>query len=112
MRNVAKALILIAAFLAVHAAQAADPAAGVALGTSGSGRPKPETAPPALDGAQLFATHCAMCHRPADLAERLRSAADPEAARSKMAGFLARHGRSDAAADAAIIDWLANGGAP
>jgi Kef-type K+ transport system membrane component KefB len=39
-------------------------------------------------------------------------AADPKAARADMAAFLARHGRSDADADAAIIDYLANSRAP
>jgi mono/diheme cytochrome c family protein len=94
----AKAALLIAAVLAIHTAQAADPATS--------------TAPPALNGAQLFATHCAMCHKPAELARRLQSAPDPEAARADMAAFLAGHGRSDADADAAIIDYLANTTAP
>jgi hypothetical protein len=53
-----------------------------------------------------------MCHRPAELARRLQSAADPMAARAAVAAFLARHGRSDADADAAIIDDLANTTAP
>jgi hypothetical protein len=53
-----------------------------------------------------------MCHRPAELARRLQSATDPMAARAAMAGLLARHGRSDADADAAIIDYLANTTAP
>ena len=88
----AKAALLIAAVLANHTAQAADPATS--------------TAP---DGARLFAAHCAMCHQPADLARRLQSAADPAAARAEMAAFLARHGRSDATADGAIIDYLASG---
>jgi mono/diheme cytochrome c family protein len=98
MATVARIPILIAAVLAIHAAQAADPATS--------------TAPPVLNGAQLFATHCAMCHKPAEPARRLQSAADPTAARADMATFLARHGRSDAAADAAIIDYLANKTAP
>jgi mono/diheme cytochrome c family protein len=98
MANAANTLILIAVCLAVHAAQAADPATS--------------TAPPTLNGAQLFARHCAMCHKPAELARRLQSAPDPEAARADMAAFLARHGRSDADADAAIIDYLANTTAP
>jgi mono/diheme cytochrome c family protein len=98
MPNAAKAALLIAAALAMQSAWAADPAAS--------------TAPPALNGAQLFATHCAMCHKPADLARRLQSAADPKAARAGMASFLARHGRSDAHADGTIIDYLANAAAP
>jgi mono/diheme cytochrome c family protein len=98
MPNAAKAALLIAAVLAIHTAQAADPAAS--------------TAPPAPNGAQLFATHCAMCHRPAEPAQRLQSAADPKAARADMATFLAGHGRSDAEADVAIIDYLANTTAP
>lgn len=91
----AKAALLIAAVLAIHTAQGADPATSIA--------------PAAPDGARLFATHCAMCHQPADLARRLQSAADPAAARAEMAAFLARHGRSDATADGAIIDYLASG---
>lgn len=90
----AKAALVIAAVLAIHTAQAADPAT--------------RTAPPAIDGAQLFATHCAMCHRPAEPARRLQSAADTTAARADMATFLAGHGRSDTDADVAIIDYLAN----
>jgi mono/diheme cytochrome c family protein len=96
--NSAKAAILMAAVLAIHPARAADPATS--------------TAPPTPDGAQLFTTHCAMCHKPAELARRLQNAADPKAARADMAAFIARHGRSDAAADAAIIDYLANSAAP
>ena len=105
MANAANTLILIAVFVAVHAAQAADPA-------TGSGIAELHTAPPGLNGAQLFATHCAMCHKPAELARPLQGAADPKAARADMAAFLARHGRSDADADAAIIDYLANSRAP
>ena len=112
MANAATPLILIAVFLAVHAAQAADPATSNGSDASGSARPEPDIAPPALDGAQLFATQCAMCHKPAELARRLQGAADPKAARADMAAFLARHGRSDADADAAIIDYLANSRAP
>ena len=79
MANVVKTLILGAAVLAIQTAQAADPATS--------------TAPPALNGAQLFATHCAMCHKPAELARRLQSAPDPKSARADMASFLAGHGR-------------------
>lgn len=53
-----------------------------------------------------------MCHKLAELARRLQSAADPTAARADMATFLAGHGRSDADADAAITDYLANTTAP
>jgi mono/diheme cytochrome c family protein len=98
MATVARVSILITAVLTIHTAQAADPATS--------------TAPLALNGAQLFATHCAMCHTPAERARHLQSAADPKAARADMAAFLARHGRSDAAADAAIIDYLASTTAP
>jgi mono/diheme cytochrome c family protein len=88
MRNVATGLFLSAALLTVHAAQAADPA-------------------PALDGAELFATHCAICHNSAYLARRVQRAADPDPARAQMAAFLSRHGRFDATADRAIIQYLA-----
>jgi len=98
MATAVKALILITAVLAIPTARAADPATS--------------TATAALNGAQLFATHCAMCHKPAELARRLQSAPDPMAARTDMAAFLASHGRSDADADAAIIDYLANTTAP
>jgi mono/diheme cytochrome c family protein len=112
MPNAAEAALLVAAALAIQTAWAADPAIRIEPAVSGSGAVELNTAPPALDGAQLFATHCAMCHKPAELARRLQSAADPEAARAEMAAFLARHGRSNAAADTAIIDYLANSTAP
>jgi hypothetical protein len=112
MANAANTLILIAVSVAVHAAQAADPATSNEPHASGSARPEPDIAAPAEDGAQHFATHCAMCHKPAELARRLRGAADPKAARADLAAFLAGHGRSGADADAAIIDYLANSRAP
>ena len=96
------ALVLIAAFLAGQPVHAADPASRTEPKSSG-----PASAQPAPDGARLFATHCAICHQPADLARRLQAATDPAAARVDMAAFLARHGRSDATADGAIIDYLA-----
>lgn len=103
MPNVTKALFLIAALLTVHAAQAADATTSIAPAVSGSARPDPGAA---LDGAQLFATHCAMCHKAAELARRVQSAADPETARADVAAFLTRHGRSDTTADGTIIDYL------
>jgi mono/diheme cytochrome c family protein len=112
MPNAAKAALLIAAALAIHTARAADPEAGIDPAVSVIAAAEPHIPPPALDGAQLFATHCAMCHKPAELARGLQGAADPKAARADMAAFLARHGRSDAAADAAIIDYLANSRPP
>ena len=112
MPNAAKTLILIIAALAIHTARAADPEAGIDPDVSVTAAAEPHTPPPARDGAQLFATHCTMCHRPAELARPLQSAADPMAAKAEMAAFLARHGRSDAAADAAVIDYLANSAAP
>jgi hypothetical protein len=112
MPNVANAAILITAFLGTHTAQAADAATSTEPAMSGSAPAELHTAPPALDGAQLFGTHCVMCHKPAELARCLQSAADPEATRADMAAFLARHGRSDAAADAAIFDYLATSSAP
>jgi mono/diheme cytochrome c family protein len=112
MANAAETLIFIAAVLAIHTAQAADPATSIEPAVSGSTRPEPDTAPPALDGAQLFVTHCVMCHKPAELARRLQGAADPKAASADIAAFLARHGRNDAAADMAIIDYLAHSKSP
>jgi mono/diheme cytochrome c family protein len=112
MRNVAKALILAAALLSAHAAWAADPSGSGQPDPTGSGPVGAKAAAPAPDGKQLFATYCASCHKPADLAKRLQSAADPKAARTKMVGFLTGHGRSDAQADAAIIDWLASSKTP
>jgi cytochrome c len=71
---------------------------------------QPNAATPAPDGAMLFAQHCAMCHKPADLARRVESAGDAETATASLTTFLATHGCADAAADAAIVDWLLNGG--
>ena len=102
MPNAAKTLTLIATFLAVHTAQAADQATGTEAAVSASA-----PAPPPMDGAQLFASHCAMCHKPAELARRLQGATDPEAARASMLAFLSRHARADPDADAAIVDYLA-----
>jgi mono/diheme cytochrome c family protein len=109
MAKAVKALILIAAVLAGQPVHAADPASGTEPESSGPARAEPDTTPPAPHGAQLFARHCAMCHKPADLARRLQAAIAPAAARVDMAAFLARHGRSDATADGAIIDYLASG---
>jgi mono/diheme cytochrome c family protein len=107
-----KALILTAALLSVHPAQAADPTVGAQPDPTGSGPASSKTAAPAPDGAQLFASNCGSCHQPADLAGRLKNAADPEAAREKMTAFVAHHRKIGAEADAAIIDWLANSKAP
>ena len=108
MLKLAKGVTLLAAFLPAQVVQAADPASQIEPGAVAPGSPEPN-APPAPDGAKLFGTHCAMGHKPADLVPRVRSAPDRETARAAMATFLARHGRSDAAADAAIMDWLMNG---
>lgn len=112
MANAANILILIAALLVAHTAQATDPAISIDSAVSGAAPAEPDTTSPALDGAQLFATYCALCHKPAELARRLQDAADSEAARADMATFLARHGRSNADADRAIINYLANSRAP
>ena len=112
MATAAKIPILITAALAIHTAQAADPATSTEPAMCGSVPAEPHTTPPAPDGAQLFAAHCARCHKPAELARRLQSATDQKAARADVATFLARHGRSDADADAAIIDYLAKSSAP
>jgi mono/diheme cytochrome c family protein len=112
MRNFAQALILTAILLSVQTAQAADPTVGAQPDPTGSGSANSKTAAPAPDGAQLFASDCASCHKPADLAGRLKSAADPEAAKEKMTAFVAHHRKIGAEADAAIIDWLAGSKAP
>ena len=101
MPNAATVAIAIAALLAGQAAHAADPA------VSGAAQPEPDAAAPALPGAELFATYCATCHKPASLARGLQSAPDPESARAEIAAFLTRHGRSDGDVDAAIVDYLA-----
>lgn len=101
MPNATTLAIAIAALPAGHAAPAVDPAASEAR------RPEPDAATPALTGAELFATYCATCHKPANLARGLQSAPDPEAAEAEMAAFLTRHGRSGGDADAAIVDYLA-----
>jgi mono/diheme cytochrome c family protein len=110
MANAAKILSLIAAFLVVHTVPRR---LIIWRQTPSRARPylpapEPDTTPPALDGAQLFATHCAMCHKPEELARPLQDAADPDGASANMAAFLAPHGRCDAAADMAVIDYLAH----
>lgn len=107
MAKAVEALILIAVFLASQPTYGADPASRIELAPSGPA--EPDSTPAAPAGAQLFATHCAMCHKPTDLARRLQAAIDPAAARIDMAAFLARHGRSDAFGDGAIIDYLTSG---
>lgn len=108
MATAAKIPILITAVLAIHTARAADPAIRIEPAVSGPAPAELNTAPPSTEGAQLFATHCATCHKLAELAQRLQSTADPKAARADMAILLAGHGRSDADADVAIIDYLAS----
>ena len=70
---------------------------------------QPDATLPAPDAATLFAQHCAVCHKPADLVRRAQGAGDAEMAKASLTTFLARHGRADATADAAIIDWLLHG---
>jgi mono/diheme cytochrome c family protein len=91
MANAVRALTFIAALLAWQPAYGADPASRTELDASGPA--EPDTTPAAPGGAQLFATHCAMCHKPADLARRLQAAIEPAAAKADMALFLAHHGR-------------------
>lgn len=109
MSKLAKGLILLGALLAAPVAQATDPESRIEGGAVAPASAQPDVASPAPDGASLFATHCAKCHKPAGLARRLQGAADQETAKAAMATFLAHHARADAAADAAIIDWLLNG---
>jgi mono/diheme cytochrome c family protein len=112
MTNVAKVLILTAGLLSAPAAWAADPTGSVQPDPTGSGPAGAKAAAPAPDGAQLFATNCASCHKSANLAKRLQSAADPKAAREKMAAFVPHHRKIGADASAAIIDYLASSKAP
>jgi mono/diheme cytochrome c family protein len=109
MAKPAKGLILLAALLAAHVAQATDPAGPTEGGAVVPTSAQPDAPSPPPDGARLFAAHCAMCHKPADLAERVQSAGDAKTAKASLTTFLARHGPADAAADAAIIDWLLAG---
>jgi mono/diheme cytochrome c family protein len=76
--------------------------------------PRPAAAgePPAADAAELFARHCAVCHRANELARNLQQAPDREAAKAVMRAWLMTHGRTDAAGDAVIAGWLAGGGRP
>jgi mono/diheme cytochrome c family protein len=83
-------------------AWSADPAVGGASISSPPGATGP------VNGAQLFATHCAMCHRAPELAARLQEAPDRPGTEAKMTAFLIRHGRSDTEADAAILQFLAS----
>jgi mono/diheme cytochrome c family protein len=112
MKNLAKALILSAALLSVHAAQAADPTVGGQPDPTGSGPASSKTAAPAPDGARLFASNCASCHKPEKLAGHLHGAADPAAAKEKITAFVAHHRKIGAEAGAAIVDWLATSKAP
>jgi mono/diheme cytochrome c family protein len=112
MRSALTTMVLLAALTSVQATQAAGPEGD---GEPGPGQdcPDPMSAPPALDGAELFGQHCAMCHKPGDVvARKIQGAPDPDAARSATMTFLARHGRCDAAADQAIIDYLARAQTP
>jgi mono/diheme cytochrome c family protein len=110
MSKLVEGLTLLAVCLPVHAMQAADPAGRVEGGAVVPASAQPDATLPASDPATLFAQHCAVCHKPADLVRRVQGAGDPETAKASLTTFLARHGRADAAADAAIIDWLLNSG--
>ena len=110
MANTAKIFALSAITLIAGGLQAIESPAGTEPEAVAWSGPAP-VAPP-LDGAQLFTTHCAVCHQPVALARRLQTPPGPEGAKAKMASFLVHHGRSDAAADAAIIDYLAASGSP
>jgi mono/diheme cytochrome c family protein len=107
MSIAAKTVVLLAITIIAGGMQAIEPPVGT--GTRAQAKPDPSR----LDGAQLFATHCAMCHQPAALARRLQMAPDPQGAKANITSFLAHHGRTEAAADAAIIDYLTTAaGAP
>lgn len=98
-------LALLASILIAGGVQAIEPRAGTEPEAVAPAPSNPATPP--LDGAQLFTTHCAMCHQRATLARRLQKPPGPEGAKARMASFLAHHSRSDAATNAAIIDYLA-----
>jgi mono/diheme cytochrome c family protein len=104
--HAAKTFPLLAIILIAGGMQAIEARAGNEPEAVAQVMPEPEPAT-AFDGAQLFTTHCAMCHQRATLARRLQTPLGPEGAKAKMASFLAHHSRSDAAANAAIIDYLA-----
>jgi mono/diheme cytochrome c family protein len=109
MSKLAKGLILLAALLTAPKVQATDPARPFEGGAVAPASAQPDPTLPAPDGATLFAQHCAVCHKQADLVRRVQGAGDAETAKASLTTFLGRHGRADAAADAAIIDWLLNG---
>ncbi len=56
-------------------------------------------------GSAAFEQYCRSCHEPAKMA-RILAQRPPEAVRAETLDFLARHGRSDDATDAAIVDYL------
>jgi mono/diheme cytochrome c family protein len=105
--HAAKTFPLLAIILIAGGMQAIEARAGNEPEAVAPVPPELEPAKAPLDGAQLFTTHCAMCHQRAALARRLQMAPGPEGANAKLASFLAHHSRSDAAANAAIIDYLA-----
>jgi cytochrome c5 len=99
------ALGLASALTFADPAWGTDPAAGDVSMPAATARP---AAPDGPDGAKLFATNCAMCHKAPALARRLQGKSDLPGAKAEMRAFLARLGRSDADADAAIVDFLAS----
>jgi mono/diheme cytochrome c family protein len=103
----ATALRLIFVIVALASGAAAGPATVESF-------PRPAAAgeAPAPDAAELFARHCAVCHRADELARNLQRAPDLVAAKAAMGAWLMTHGRTDAAGDAVIAEWLAGGGRP
>lgn len=66
MRSALRAMVVLAALLGGHAAQAAGPEGG--RPGIAAGLPEAGQAPAALDGEDLFNQHCAMCHKPGEVA--------------------------------------------
>jgi hypothetical protein len=101
--------LMLLALLTAPLAQAADPASRNEGGAVVPPSAQPHAVGPTPDGATLFTQHCAMCHKPADLARRIQREADRDAARAATVTFLAHHARADPTADATIVDWLLSG---
>ena len=65
----------------------------------------------AIDGAALFASHCARCHEAGEFTPRL-AAPDRAVAAGRLLEALADHGDTGFADDLAIVHWLATRAGP